>query len=81
MSMETAMSLSPRCIETLLDLAENKLCCLDVTDREDARERVVLGRCIQELRAETSGNMVAMADYTGLRRRGRRPRSLELAAA
>lgn len=75
------MSLSPRCIETLLDLAENKLCCLDITDREDARERVVLERCIQELRAESSGQPMALSDYAGPRRRGRRPRSLMLTAA
>jgi hypothetical protein len=32
-------SLSKRSIETLIDLVEIKLSCLDVFDREDAREK------------------------------------------
>jgi hypothetical protein len=35
-------SLSKRSIETLVDLVEIKLSCLDVFDREDAREKACL---------------------------------------
>ena len=43
------MSLSPRALETLIDLVEIKLSCLEVFDREDARERDNLQHCLTEL--------------------------------
>lgn len=43
------MSLSKPSLETLLDLVEIKLGCLEVSDREDARELRVLRRCRDEL--------------------------------
>lgn len=71
------MSLSKRCIETLLDLVEIKLSCMDVTDREDGREKELLERCIQELRAEALGEDGRMAEFTAPKRRGRRPKHLQ----
>lgn len=41
--------LSRRSAETLLDLVENKLSCLVVHDREDAREQAVLEAARREL--------------------------------
>jgi hypothetical protein len=41
--------LSPRSIETLIDLVEIKLSCLDVQDREDREEFKVLQRSLAEL--------------------------------
>jgi hypothetical protein len=41
--------LSPRSIETLIDLVEIKLSCLDVQDREDREELKVLQRSLAEL--------------------------------
>ena len=45
------MSLSERSLETLIDLIENKLSCLEVYDRDDARELANLEHCMKELRA------------------------------
>ena len=41
---------SPRSIETLIDLVEIKLSCLDVMDREDREEQKVLQRSLAELK-------------------------------
>ena len=45
------MALSKRCIETLIDLVEIKLSCIQVMDRDDAREQTVLESCRRELLA------------------------------
>jgi hypothetical protein len=47
--LEVAMSLSKQSIETLLDLVEIKLGCMEVYDREDARELDQLEGCRREL--------------------------------
>ena len=47
------MSLSRRSVEMLLDLVEIKISYMDVADREDARDLVVLERCREELRSLT----------------------------
>jgi hypothetical protein len=47
--------LSQRSIETLLDLVEIKLSCLEVYDREDAREKAYLETSRRELMAMRSG--------------------------
>lgn len=72
-----AMSLSRRCAETLIDLVEIKLSCLEVTDREDMREKELLLRCVQELNAELRGENGAMAAFAAPKRRGRRPKHLQ----
>jgi hypothetical protein len=43
------MSLSKQSIETLLDLVEIKLGCMEVYDREDGRELDMLEACRREL--------------------------------
>ena len=43
------MSLSKHVIETLIDLVEIKLSCIEVYDQEDKREITGLERCRQEL--------------------------------
>jgi hypothetical protein len=48
---EVAMAqFSPRSIETLIDLVEIKLSCLDVMDREDREELKALQRSLAELK-------------------------------
>lgn len=42
--------ISKRTAETLLDLVEVKLSCMQVSDREDQRELVQLETCRRELR-------------------------------
>lgn len=71
------MSLSKRCVETLLDLAEIKLSCLEITDREDIREKELLERCIQELQAEADGGDGRTLAFQVPKRRGRRPKHLQ----
>ncbi|WP_029006910.1 hypothetical protein [Azospirillum halopraeferens] len=71
------MTMSKRCVETLIDLVENKLSCLEITDREDQREKELLERCIQELRAEAEGKDGCLAAFTAPKRRGRRPKHLQ----
>jgi len=43
------MTLSKRVVETLLDLVEIKLSCIEVHDREDTRELASLEQCRGEL--------------------------------
>jgi hypothetical protein len=49
------MSLSRRSIHTLLDLVEIKLSCMQVFDREDARELAILEHARRELAALAGG--------------------------
>jgi hypothetical protein len=42
---------SARTVETLVDLVENKLSYLDITDREDRAEMKLLRRALMELQA------------------------------
>ena len=44
-------SLSPRSLETLIDLVEIKLSCLDVFDRDDRKEHCILKQSLVELEA------------------------------
>jgi len=44
-------SFSSRTVETLIDLVEIKLSCLDVTDREDRAELKLLQHALSELSA------------------------------
>jgi len=71
------MALSHRSIETLMDLVEIKLSCLQVVDRDDARELAALENARGELRAMSdqpkTGDVVA---YEQVRGRGRRQRAI-----
>jgi hypothetical protein len=69
------MSLSKRSLETLLDLVEIKLSCMEVWDREDRRELQNLELARNELRGLGSGGTGAVVAMTP-RRRGR-PRASE----
>ena len=53
------MALSRRVVETLLDLVEIKLSCMEVHDREDTREATCLEACRQELQLLLSGAATA----------------------
>mgnify|MGYP001012153801 CR=1 FL=1 len=45
------MSLSKISIELIIDMVENRLSDMVVTDREDAKEQMLLKRALQELAA------------------------------
>ncbi len=69
------MSLSKRVVETLIDLVEIKLSCVEVYDREDKREIAALERCRQELQnlleggaGSTSAVASLAAEFKGRRR-------------
>jgi hypothetical protein len=59
------MTLSAKTVETLLDLVEIKLSCVEVWDREDRRELRALEACKRELlqarvqAARPAGELVA----------------------
>ena len=55
------MALSRRCIETLVDLAEIKLSCLDVFDREDRDAAKTLAESIAGLKAMLPGSQPALS--------------------
>ena len=77
------MALSKRALETLVDLVEIKLSCVEVYDREDARELQNLQICRDELVAMTKGLSPSVGDVLPIepkRRRGR-PRIADRAQA
>lgn len=69
------MSLSRQSVSALMDLIENKLSCMTVSDRDDLREQVCLKRALTEL-AMISGNTRELEDasFGFVPRRGRRRR-------
>ncbi len=70
------MVLSKRTIDTLIDLVEIRLSCIEVHDREDARELANLERCLGELRAllksgnDSPGPKEKVASFPGVARVG-----------
>lgn len=70
------MALSRRVVETLLDLVEIKLSCMEVHDREDSREASCLEACRRELQALLSGDAPAGRGVAAFAKRGKgRPRA------
>ena len=72
------MSLSKRTLETLVDLVEIKLSCVEIYDRDDARELQNLEHCRNELVEMTKSIGKPNADIVTMqpkRRRGRPPRA------
>ncbi len=60
------MSLSKRVVETLIDLVEIKLSCVEVYDREDKREIAGLEACRQELQKMIEGGVDSANAVAGL---------------
>ncbi len=73
------MELSSHSVESLIDLVENTLSLMEVWDRDDRREVMVLQRCLKELGAlmpDLSSNRAQPgASQRMLVRRGRKPRA------
>jgi len=55
------MALSRRCIEALVDLAEIKLSCLDIFDREDRDAAKTLAESITGLKEMLAAPLPALA--------------------
>lgn len=64
-ALEAAPALSRRTLETLIDLVEIKLSCIEVWDSEDAREQVSLELARRELQALLQGGRIAKAPKIG----------------
>jgi len=65
------MPLSKEVITTLVDLVENKLAVMQIGDRDDLREMVVLQHCLSELRGLGPEDMILPLNPTDIPRRGR----------
>ena len=66
------MALSRRVVETLLDLVEIKLSCMEIHDREDSREATCLEACRKELQALLAGGTeTGTASAAAFDKRGR----------
>ena len=59
--------MTSKSVETLIDLVEIKLSCLEVWDREDARERRALEIALSELVAMRGTAKRSSAEITSLR--------------
>lgn len=71
------MAISKKSLQTLVDLVEIKLSCLEIMDREDLRERQGLEQCLYEL-ASVAGKD-GFTPVNEPKRRGRRPKIARLA--
>jgi len=68
------MALSKEMHGVLVDLIENKLSCMQISDRDDMREVMMLQRCLTELNSE-NGLEAGMAGLlSNMPKRGRRRR-------
>ena len=67
------MSLSKSAVETLIDLVEIKLSCMEIYDREDSKEIAGLEQCKSELQALSQGGKASAAAVVAFagRTRGR----------
>lgn len=69
------MAISKEILGVLVDLVENKLSCMQVSDRDDMREVMMLQRCLSELNSANGGLEPGMAGLLAqMPKRGRRRR-------
>lgn len=70
------MDLSRQSIEALTDLVEIKLSCIQVFDREDAREMAILELCRRELgKLSEDAEAGSVVPFARAQRRRRGPKS------
>lgn len=69
------MALSKEIRGVLLDLVEIKLSCMQVSDREDMREMMILQRCVSELNGEGVVESGMAGLLSQVPKRGRRRRA------
>ena len=76
------MTITERSLETLIDLVEIKLSCMEVWDRDDRRELSLLEQARQELMVLNKRGVAASAEVVAIakRGRGRPPKSAGLGA-
>jgi hypothetical protein len=66
------MPLSKPAADALIDLIENKLAVMQIGDRDDLREVLVLQHCLTELRHQVSGETALATHVNEIPHRGRR---------
>jgi hypothetical protein len=66
------MALSKNVVATLVDLIQNKLSVMQIGDRDDLREVLVLQHCLTELRGLGGAEAAEPRTFEGVPRRGRR---------
>ncbi|MDD5586732.1 MAG: hypothetical protein PHY92_07245 [Alphaproteobacteria bacterium] len=66
------MALSKNVVDTLVDLIENKLAVMQIGDRDDLREVIVLQHCLTELRGLGATDPGEVRNIDDIPRRGRR---------
>lgn len=64
------MSMSKEILGMLVDLIENKLSCMQISDRDDMREVMMLQRALSELNGENGA--AGMVGTMAMPKRGRR---------
>jgi hypothetical protein len=71
------MTISKEMLGVLVDLVENKLSCMQISDRDDMREVMMLQRCLTELNGENAPDtgMVGLL-ASNMPKRGRRRRNM-----
>jgi hypothetical protein len=72
------MTLSKEILGVLVDLVENKLSCMHVSDRDDMREAMMLQRCLSELNGAhgLDAGMLGLLTASQMPKRGRRRRPM-----
>ncbi len=75
------MSLSKRSLETLLDLVEIRLSCVEIWDRDDAREVKVLQAARKELLGLDGRSAAADMPAMDMPRRRGRPKNVAMQGA
>ena len=66
------MALSKNVVDTLVDLIQNKLSVMQIGDRDDLREVLVLQHCLTELRGLGATDSGETRNADDIPRRGRR---------
>lgn len=69
------MTMSKEILGVLVDLVENKLSCMQISDREDMREMMILQRCLSQLNGEAGFGSRSASALTQIPKRGRRRKS------
>jgi hypothetical protein len=70
------MAISKEILGVLLDLVENKLSCMQVSDRDDMREVMMLQRCLTELNGANGSEAGMVGLLSQMPKRGRRRRAM-----
>lgn len=69
------MTMSKEILGVLVDLVENKLSCMQISDREDMREVMMLQQCLNQLNGGAGFTQGMLDSAEQMPKRGRRRKS------